>query len=215
MSTNPKCIGLDPLCPCQDGDGCHYLGKDAFPIPSAMGQECTCRACGKTFAQRSTLQAVCSPKCALGELKAAKRHARAERGQTRSRLEALKPRSHWLRLTQAAFNRFVRMRDAHLPCISCGRMHDGQWHAGHYLTVGARPELRFDADNVHRQCSPCNMHLHGNLIEYRRHLIERIGTARVESLEGPHPAAKWSIPELQAMRAEYAAKAKSLGGLGA
>ena len=27
------CIGNDPLCPCQDGDMCHYRGPDAWPIP--------------------------------------------------------------------------------------------------------------------------------------------------------------------------------------
>ena len=29
------CIGNDPLCPCQDGDQCHYRGKDAWPVPAA------------------------------------------------------------------------------------------------------------------------------------------------------------------------------------
>lgn len=28
-----QCIGKDPLCPCQDGDTCHYEGKDAWPVP--------------------------------------------------------------------------------------------------------------------------------------------------------------------------------------
>lgn len=27
------CIGGDPLCPCQDGDLCHYRGPNAWPIP--------------------------------------------------------------------------------------------------------------------------------------------------------------------------------------
>jgi len=29
-----KCIGNDPLCPCQDGDMCHYEGPDPWPIPT-------------------------------------------------------------------------------------------------------------------------------------------------------------------------------------
>lgn len=36
----PPCIGRDPLCPCQDGDACHYRdaadGTKALPIPGAM-----------------------------------------------------------------------------------------------------------------------------------------------------------------------------------
>lgn len=29
-----QCIGKDPLCPCQDGDACHYEGEDAWPVPA-------------------------------------------------------------------------------------------------------------------------------------------------------------------------------------
>jgi hypothetical protein len=32
-SESSPCIGNDPLCPCQDGDQCHYQGPDAWPIP--------------------------------------------------------------------------------------------------------------------------------------------------------------------------------------
>lgn len=34
-AAKPKCIGNNPLCPCQDGDLCHYKGPDAWPIPEA------------------------------------------------------------------------------------------------------------------------------------------------------------------------------------
>ncbi len=26
------CLGGDPLCPCQDGDCCHYRGNDPWPV---------------------------------------------------------------------------------------------------------------------------------------------------------------------------------------
>lgn len=170
----------------------------------------TCRACGRGYFARTSLQAVCSPKCALAEIAAKKRAERADRVQTKARLAELQPRSHWLRLAQAAFNRYVRLRDQHLPCISCGRMHAGSWDAGHYLTQGARPELRFNEDNCHRQCVPCNQHLHGNLVLYRVGLIGRIGEIRVVALEGPHRPEKWSIEELNGIQRVYAAKAKEL-----
>lgn len=32
--TPAPCIGNDPNCPCQDGDLCHYKGKDAWPVTS-------------------------------------------------------------------------------------------------------------------------------------------------------------------------------------
>jgi hypothetical protein len=37
-----KCKYGDPTCPCQDGDLCHYEGKDAWPIPK-------CPKCGVSF----------------------------------------------------------------------------------------------------------------------------------------------------------------------
>jgi hypothetical protein len=169
-----------------------------------------CRHCRKGFFARSSLQAVCSPKCAMAEIRAKKKAERADRAATKARLAELQPYSHWVRLAQAAFNRYVRLRDAHLPCISCGRMHVGSWDAGHYLTQGARPELRFDEDNCHRQCVPCNQHLHGNLVLYRVGLIARIGEARVAALEGPHAAAKWSVDDLKEIRRKYDRKAKAL-----
>jgi hypothetical protein len=168
-----------------------------------------CRVCKSSFWQRTTMHALCSPKCLVKEQAAKAKAERAERVKTRAQLDALRPRSHWLKLAQRAFNAYVRARDAHLPCISCGRMHVGSWDAGHYLTQGARPELRFNEDNCHRQCVPCNQHLHGNLVLYRIGLIARIGLARVEALEGPHPPAKWTSEELRALQRAYAAKARA------
>jgi hypothetical protein len=122
----------------------------------------------------------------------------------------MKSRADWLREAQAAFNRYIRLRDHDKPCISCGRQHQGQWHAGHYRSVGACPELRFEELNVHKQCAPCNDHLSGNIVEYRRGLIERIGIDRVEWLEGNHAAKKYTIEEIRAIKAEYTRKAKDV-----
>ena len=134
----------------------------------------------------------------------------AARKVTRAQLDAIKPRGKWMAEAQTAFNAWIRARDSHLPCVSCGRMHEGQWHAGHFLTTGARPELRFDEQNCHRQCAPCNSHLHGNLVLYRPELIRRIGLAAVEHLEGHHEPKKWSISELKVIRDEYRTKLRAM-----
>jgi hypothetical protein len=63
---------------------------------------------------------------------------------------------------------------------------------------------------VHKQCAPCNDHLSGNIVEYRRGLIERIGIDRVEWLEGNHEAKKYTIEEIRAIKAEYTRKAKEV-----
>jgi len=116
----------------------------------------------------------------------------------------------WLTEAQAAFNAWIRKRDEKLPCISCSRFHSGQHHAGHYLSTGARPELRFDEANVHKQCAPCNNHKSGNAIEYRINLVKRIGGKRVGMLEGPHEPKKYTIDEIKEIKKEYKEKVKFL-----
>jgi len=136
--------------------------------------------------------------------------AKVERASVKVRREKDKRRPEWLKEAQTAFNAFIRARDADLPCVSCGRHHQGQYHAGHYLTTGARPELRFSVINCWKQCSPCNLHLHGNLILYRVELIRRIGLDSVEWLEGPHEPTKYTIDDLRAIKKDYTAALKVL-----
>ena len=158
---------------------------------------------------------VCSLECAKSLAvsirgKAEKQAAIKQRKSDRERKERLKSRSELAREAQQAFNQWVRLRDADKPCISCGRHHEGQYHAGHYLSVGARPELRYEPLNVWKQCSPCNTHLSGNAVLFRQALVREIGLDRVEWLDGPHPAKKYTADELRAIKAEYTAKAREL-----
>ena len=173
----------------------------------ATHPDATCSVCAKPFRRQNSLAIVCSLRCAR---QVPVRARKAEKAQDKARREALKSRSDWLREAQSAFNTWIRQRDASLPCVSCGRHHDGQWHAGHYLSTGARPELRFDETNCHKQCQPCNTHLHGNLVLYRAELIRRVGLAEVERLEGPHAPRKYSADDLRGIRDTYRAKVRSL-----
>lgn len=154
------------------------------------------------------MQVVCSPKCAV-EYAAKTRKVAADK-EHKARKVAAKTRAEWMREAQAAFNAYIRKRDEDQPCISCGRHHTGQYHAGHYLSVGARPELRFCEDNVHKQCQPCNTHLSGNLVLYRAALIRKVGQDRVDWLEGPHEARHYSVDDLKAIISEYKAKTKHI-----
>jgi hypothetical protein len=162
--------------------------------------EAVCRACQKPFLRFRTTQAVCGPRCATKVVKADKRK---EAEETRARRVALKSRRDWLEDAQKAVNAYVRARDRGIECVSCGTPWTDTAQAGHYLSRGARPELRFELDNIHGQCVRCNMHLSGNLLNYRIGLIARIGLERVEALEGPHPPAKWSVGELKTIRDAY------------
>lgn len=143
-------------------------------------------------------------------IKAQKEAEKADRKRLAEKKQQVKPLSYFIKQAQQAFNEFIRYRDRHLPCISCGRHHEGQYHAGHFRTTGANPELRFDEDNCHRQCAPCNNHLSGNLINYRPALIQKIGQARFDALMGPHELPKWKREDYIRIRDEYRAKLKEL-----
>jgi len=125
------------------------------------------------------------------------------RKEAKEKKEKLKSRADHLKEAQQAFNAYIRARDEKLPCISCGRHHQGQYHAGHYLTVGAHPEMRFDEKNCHKQCSACNLHLSGNIINYRKNLILRYGEEIVDYLESHHPQTKLTIEDIKEIKIKY------------
>ena len=79
------------------------------------------------------------------------------------------------------FRKWIRKRDEGKRCISCYSWNTSD--AGHYYSAGHYPELEFNQNNVHGQCRKCNMFLSGNLIEYRKGLIEKIGGDAVEELD--------------------------------
>ena len=135
---------------------------------------------------------------------------KADRKRLAEKKQQVKPLSYFIKQAQQAFNEFIRYRDREQACISCGRHHEGQYHAGHFRTTGANPELRFNEDNVHKQCAPCNNHLSGNLIAYRPALIAKIGQARFDALMGPHEMPKWKREDYIRIRDVYRAKLKAM-----
>lgn len=168
-----------------------------------------CKACKEPFQPQRPMQTVCSPLCGLSLAK--QKREKAERKEIRVRKEKLKSRSDWLKDAQTAVNAYIRARDKGKPCISCGRDHQGQYHAGHYRSVGSCPELRFDERNIFKQCQPCNTHLHGNLIEYRRSLLAKFGRSYLRWLEGPHELKKYTIDDLKQIIQTYRQKLKDQG----
>ncbi|MGK9173373.1 recombination protein NinG [Yokenella regensburgei] len=185
-----------------------------------------CTVCREWFHPTRDGQFVCSFECANAHGKVANDAAKAEkqrkdkarlvaekkadRQRQAERRMAVKPLSYFIKQAQKAFNDFIRYRDRNLPCISCDRHHDGQYHAGHYRTTGANPELRFDEDNCHKQCSVCNNHLSGNLTAYRPALMAKIGQERFDTLMGPHALTKLTRDDYIRIRDEYRSKLKAL-----
>jgi hypothetical protein len=192
------------------------LIRTSLPVKKALKPR-RCRACGNSFQPISSMSKACSVPCALALVRQtnARKEARAKREErvaTRVAKEKVKTRGTHLKELQAAFNAFIRARDANEPCISCDRpaTWDGQWHASHYRSVGSTPELRFNEFNVHRSCSICNNFLSGNIGSYRPRLIAKIGLEKVEWIEGDHPQQKLTIPDIIELKAQYRAKAREI-----
>jgi hypothetical protein len=179
-----------------------------------------CRVCKEPFMPRTTIQPCCySYQCQVTyatahALKAETRRKSAERKKTREAKERIKTRSERLADAQRWFNKYIRLRDREDACISCGRFHSGQYHAGHYRTVGASPELRFNELNVHKQCSACNNHLSGNIVNYRMALVRKIGLDAVAMLEGHHEAKHYTNEEIEEIKAKYKTLCRELEGGG-
>ncbi|MCH5583131.1 recombination protein NinG [Pseudomonas syringae] len=184
-------------------------------IKERKKKTCDNPACDIQFVPAQLGQKVCGWACGLAiapanQDRARKAIAQRERSELKARKEKLKSRSDHMKDTQQAFNEWVRHRDMGEPCVSCGRHHNGQWHAGHYRSVGGHPALRFEPLNVWRQCAPCNTHKSGDLVNYRTELVRRIGIVNVEWLEGPHEPQKYTVEELKALTAKYRALTKDL-----
>jgi len=130
-------------------------------------------------------------------------------------------------LAQTAFNQYVRaMRlsqgDEH--CISCGRHHSeiedkgfGKFDCGHFLSVGARPELRFTVENAYLQCKSCNggSGKYAKKAEtvgrqYEARLRERVGDDLVEWLKGPHEIPRWRAADYVEFKKKFRAMKKEI-----
>ena len=187
------------------------------PLKAISGRprKCAVRTCRAMFVPTQSFQSWCSPECGVQiardkQQKERTALAKIERKAIKARKEQLKGRAEYMKEAQQAFNAWVRERDADQPCISCGRHHQGQWHAGHYRTTKAAPELRFEPLNVWKQCAPCNNHKSGDIVNYRINLVEKIGAEKVAWLEGPHEPKKYSIADLKAITAMYRALLRDL-----
>ena len=166
-----------------------------------------CRICKETFEPINTTQVVCGFACAVA-MTTQQREAK-QRKEYKAIKEKLKTKGDWLREAQIVFNRWIRLRDEGEPCISFQKPMHKKINAGHYRSVGACPELRFNELNVHAQCEHCNSFLSGNIIKYRQSLINKIGLQQVLWIEGPHPALHLTVDQIIELKKEYSAKIKS------
>ena len=182
-----------------------------------------CKICRTEYVKRNAWQKVCGVvECAVeyaSKDKQAKitKAARVERKADKVKLDAMATKPQLTQIAQKAFNAYIRARDYGQPCISCNTpiqwgagATGGVCDAGHYLSVGARVNLRFEPLNCHAQCKRCNNQLAGNAVNYRIGLIKKIGLKSVEFLECDHTPKKYSKQDLIGIVGEYKIKLKQL-----
>ena len=131
--------------------------------------------------------------------------------ETKTRMKSdLKTTQDWLKEAQIIFNKYIRLRDMGLPCVSCNTIPKKK-NAGHYFSSGGHSNVRFDEDNVHLQCEHCNTFLSGNLLNYQIGIEKRIGADRLIELQGKaHLEKRWSVDELKEIIKEYKTKVRQL-----
>jgi hypothetical protein len=144
----------------------------------------------------------------------------AEFKEMKKRVDSQGIKAKAMKAAQSAFNAFIRERDKDLPCVSCGKYTAasggyrgaGGFDAGHYRSRGANPELRFNEDNVFKQCVACNRDKSGNVVNMRIEILKRIGQERLDAIEGEHEIVKYTLDDLKEIAAKYRKKTKELKG---
>lgn len=131
--------------------------------------------------------------------------------ETKTRMKNdLKTTQDWLKEAQSIFNKYIRLRDEGLLCVSCNTIPKKR-NCGHFYSQGGHSNVRFDEDNCHLQCEHCNTYLSGNLLNYQIGIEKRIGAERLIELQGKaHLEKRWSVEELKELIRVYKNKVKQL-----
>lgn len=119
-------------------------------------------------------------------------------------------RSSAMRKADEAFSLYIRTRDSQpyegraFRCISCNRVLPiEQADCGHYVNR-QHMSLRFNELNCHAQCRHCNRFMEGNIQDYRKGLIQKIGEQQVLLIESlKHVTNKISTFELELLAKHY------------
>lgn len=116
----------------------------------------------------------------------------------------------YVKMAQIIFNKYIRLRDKDELCISCQKKPLKE-NAGHFFNANNHWNVRFDERNCHLQCEHCNTYLSGNLIEYQRNLIHKIGIESYHELEADaRVTRKFTKDELKEIMTIYKKKCKEI-----
>ena len=144
-----------------------------------------CKICSSEFFVERFNQKTCDYKCAIilakqNQAEKVKKEWKLEKAVLKDKLKTL---GEYEADAKKSFQKWVRLRDKDMPCISCGTTTSDLYDGGHYFKAELFSGLIFDPRNCHKQCRKCNRFLGGNEIQYRLGLVQRFGIDFVEQLE--------------------------------
>lgn len=170
-----------------------------------------CKVCKNPFEPFKSTDKVCSYLCAklLAEQKEIDdRYNKAKESLAKSdRVRDL------MKIAKLLMQKYARLRDKDLPCISCGNDKSSVWDGGHFFKSELYSGVRLDELNIHKQCRKCNTFLNGNEIGYVEGFIKRYGFEAFNELSKKAKETKnkkWTAIELQELIDKYKIKIKDL-----
>ena len=186
-----------------------------MPFPKRLKQckNPNCKLPDRKFLPDRQLQDCCSVPCTIEWIRI-KAKTKQEKGYAADKRKFnLNNLSHQKNSTQQSFNAFIRALEQGQICISC--LQPKPLTCGHFKTVAACPELRYDPRNAYGQCSQCN----GGQVNYRPHdgtvikrysinLAERMGSEMVAYLNSHHEPKHYTCQDLIELRKMFNAETR-------
>lgn len=146
-------------------------------------KKCKLKGCEKTFKQFNSLKPFCSYICEL-------KYAESEECKKIHKELELKVKGDDMKkklpkLLEDQVNHIVRLIDKGHPCISTGTPWGSYTvNAGHYVSVGANPTIRYNLLNIFNQSQSDNFYKGGKGSNYSIRLKEVFGVFVRDEIEG-------------------------------
>jgi len=110
------------------------------------------------------------------------------------------------------YSQYIRLKsaddDGFVTCVTCGKNahYKKGMQAGHYVSR-SHNATRYSDDNVHVQCTGCNLFKSGNMDEYALFMIDKYGIEKLDELNKRKQEIKqFTTQELEELITHYKEK---------
>ena len=131
-----------------------------------------CKQCKELFTPRSSMQYICSTRCALNYKSAM--NWKKEKTKMKITTHAKEYKSD----LQREINKLARMIDSYFSyntCICCDKGFGKQTDGAHFHSVGSNNSVRYNLHNIHSANSFCNNYSNTHISNYKIGLENRYG----------------------------------------